>query len=81
MTYFHAVPNATLIWNHIQFPFKWSSFKLICSSGLEKYHQHLSADLGDTAVGSVWEKTGAEAIGQWLREAEAGEEAASNTQE
>lgn len=40
-----------------------------------------SADLGDTAVGNVWEKTGAEAIGQWLREAKAGEEAASNTQE
>lgn len=38
-----------------------------------------SADLGDTAVGNVWEKTGAEVTGQWLREAKAGEKADGNT--
>lgn len=38
-----------------------------------------SADLGDTAVGNVWEKTGAEVTGQWLREAKAEEEADGNT--
>lgn len=38
-----------------------------------------SADLGDTAVGNVWEKTGAKVTGQWLREAKVGEEADGNT--
>lgn len=48
MTYFHAVPNASLTWSHIQSALKWNSL-LICSARLEKNVTNILLMCGDVA--------------------------------